>query len=95
MLQAGIELQNNYTDVLYNVTGAVSLAISSIHDMQQALCADIDMSSMENARDSINRATMELERLNGAMEQVSPPSVPENPTGSPILKHSAQSKDPR
>ncbi len=78
MLQAGIELQNNYTDVLYNVTGAVSLAISSIHDMQQALCADIDMSSMESARDSINRATMELERLNGAMEQVSPPSVPEN-----------------
>lgn len=78
MLQAGIELQNNYTDVLYNVTGAVSLAISSIHDMQQALCADIDMSSMESARDSINRATMELERLNGAMEQVSLPSVPEN-----------------
>lgn len=89
MLQAGIELQNSYTDVLYNVTGAVSLAISSIHDMQQALCADIDMSSMENARDSINRATMELERLNGAMEQVSPPSVPENVSPPSVPENSS------
>ena len=76
MLQTGIELQDRFTGVLYDVMGAVNLAISSMYDMQQALSADIDMSSMEGARDTINQATMALHELNETMGQASSQSVP-------------------
>lgn len=79
MLQTGIQLQDNFTGVLYDVMGAVSLAISSMYDMQQALSMDIDMSSMEGARDAINQATMALDGLNGAMGQTPAPAVPDAP----------------
>lgn len=76
MLQTGIELQDRFTGVLYDVMGAVNLAISSMYDMQQALSADIDMSSMEGARDTINQATMALQGLNETMGQASAQSSP-------------------
>lgn len=79
MLQTGIQLQDSFTGVLYDVMGAVNLAISSMYDMQQALSADIDMSSMEGARDAINQATMALHGLNEAMEQAPAPPVPDAP----------------
>ncbi len=68
MLQTGIQLQDNFTGVLYEVMGAVNLAISSMYDMQQAVSADIDMSSMEGARDAINQATMAVQEFNQAMD---------------------------
>lgn len=77
MLQTGIQLQDSFTGVLYDVMGAVNLAISSMYDMQQALSADIDMSSMEGARDAINQATMALHGLNEAMGQAPAPPVPD------------------
>ncbi len=68
MLQTGIQLQDNFTGVLYEVMGAVDLAISSMYDMQQAVSADIDMSSMEGARDAINQATMAVQEFNQAID---------------------------
>ncbi len=68
MLQTGIQLQDNFTGVLYEVMGAVNLAVSSMYDMQQAVSADIDMSSMEGARDAINQATMAVQEFNQAMD---------------------------
>ncbi len=68
MLQTGIQLQDNFTGVLYEVMGAVNLAITSMYDMQQAVSADIDMSSMEGARDAINQATMAVQEFNQAMD---------------------------
>lgn len=68
VLQTGIQLQDNFTGVLYEVMGAVDLAISSMYDMQQAVSADIDMSSMEGARDAINQATMAVQEFNQAID---------------------------
>lgn len=68
MLQTGIQLQDNFTGVLYEVMGAVNLAITSMYDMQQAVSADIDMSSMEGARDAINQVTMAVQEFNQAMD---------------------------
>lgn len=79
MLQTGIQLQDNFTGVLYEVMGAVNLAISSMYDMQQAVSADIDMSSMEGARDAINQATMAVQEFNQAMDGAA--------AGNPVAEH--------
>lgn len=79
MLQTGIQLQDNFTGVLYEVMGAVNLAISSMYDMQQAVSADIDMSSMEGARDAINQATMAVQEFNQAMDSAA--------AGNPVAEH--------
>lgn len=82
MLQTGIQLQDNFTGVLYEVMGAVNLAISSMYDMQQAVSADIDMSSMEGARDAINQATMAVQEFNQAMDGAA--------AGNPVAEHPAE-----
>lgn len=82
MLQTGIQLQDNFTGVLYEVMGAVNLAISSMYDMQQAVSADIDMSSMEGARDAINQATMAVQEFNQAMDGAA--------AGNPAAEHPAE-----
>lgn len=79
VLQTGIQLQDNFTGVLYEVMGAVNLAISSMYDMQQAVSADIDMSSMEGARDAINQATMAVQEFNQAMDSAA--------AGNPVAEH--------
>ncbi len=63
MGQAGIELQDCFGSVQYDLVGAVDLVISSVHDMQQALNVNIDMSSMVEARDTIHQTGIELQAL--------------------------------
>lgn len=49
-IQTGIELQDNFTGVMYGIINSVNLAISSVEEMSQAMNADIDTSSLEGAR---------------------------------------------
>lgn len=63
MSQAGIELQDRFGNVLYDLGGAVDLVISSVHDMQQALNVNVDMSSMVEVRDTIHQTGIELQAL--------------------------------
>ena len=65
-IQTAIELNDQFTSVLYGIMDAVNLATAQMYDMQQAMSMDIDTSSLEGAREAINEATASLIALNGA-----------------------------
>lgn len=72
----GIQLQDNFSSVLYNVCGAVNLAISSMTDLQGTMGAEMNMASLDGAREQIDAATMALNEMNEAMQNASMPQTP-------------------
>lgn len=67
-IQTGIELQDNFTQVIYGIINSVNQAVSAMDDMQSSMNADIDTSSIEAAREEINQATIAMDELNAAMQ---------------------------
>lgn len=55
-IQSTIELYDSFSPVLYNVMDAVNLTIASVEHMQQSLGANMDMTSLDGAVESIHRA---------------------------------------
>lgn len=74
-IQTGIELNDQFTNVIYGIINSVNLAVSSMADMQQSMNADIDTSSLEGARDEINQATAAMNELNAAMHSQTAPDI--------------------
>lgn len=74
-IQTGIELNDQFSGVLNNIISSVNLAVSAMYDMQQSMNADIDTSSIEGARDEINRATAAIEAMNQAASQQTAPNI--------------------
>lgn len=76
-IQTGIELQDNFTGVMYGIINSVNLAISSVEEMSQALNTDIDTSSLEGARDEINQVTAALDEMQESVnKQIAPDIAP-------------------
>lgn len=76
-IQTGIELQDNFTGVMYGIINSVNLAISSVEEMSQAMNADIDTSSLEGARDEINQVTAALDEMQESVNnQIAPDIAP-------------------
>ena len=71
-IQTAIELNDQFTSVLYGIMDAVNLATAQMYDMQQAMSMDIDTSSLEGAREAIDEATASLIALNGVAQQPAP-----------------------
>ena len=82
-IMTGIQLQDNFSSVLYNVCGAVNLALSSMIDLQGTMGAEMDTSALEGARAQIDAATMALNEMNEAMQNASTPPVPTPPVPTP------------
>ena len=79
-IRTAIELQDNFSGVLYNVCGAVNLAISSMLEMQGVMGSDMDLSSLEGARAQIDSASAALEAMNETIRNMSSPRIePPNP----------------
>lgn len=74
-IQTGIELQDNFTNVLYGIISAANMAVSTMEDMQTAMNADIDVSGIQGMRDELNQATIALDELNAAMERQTAPDI--------------------
>jgi tape measure domain-containing protein len=74
-IQTGIELNDQFTNVIYGIINSVNLAVSSMADMQQSMNADIDTSSLEGARNEINQATAALNQLNAELNNQTAPDV--------------------
>lgn len=86
-IQTSIELNDQFSSVLYSIIGSVNLAVSSMYDMQESMNADIDTGSLEAARDEINQATAAIVQMNEALSsQVMPevPSVSPEPVEIPV-----------
>lgn len=74
-IQTGIELNDQFSGVLNNIISSVNLAVSAMYDMQQSMNADIDTSSIEDARDEINQATAAIEAMNQAASRQTAPDI--------------------
>lgn len=56
-IRSSIELQDNFTSILYQVIDSVNLGLSAMEDLHQTMNSPVDTASIEAARDSINQAT--------------------------------------
>jgi len=74
-IQTGIELNDGFTSILNNIISSVNLAVSAMENMQEALNADIDTSSLAGARSEIDQATMAVNELDQAMSELTAPAI--------------------
>ena len=74
-IQTGIELNDQFSSVLYGIINSVNMAVSTMEDMQQTMNADIDTSAFEGMRDEINQATIAVDNLQAAMQGMTAPDV--------------------
>jgi tape measure domain-containing protein len=83
-IRTAIELQDNFTGVLYQVINSVNLGLSAMEDLHQTMNSPVDTASIEAARDSINQATIAVQQLDAAMQGLEPPATetPTAPTNS-------------
>lgn len=83
-IRTAIELQDNFTGVLYQVINSVNLGLSAMEDLHQTMNSPIDTASIEAARDSINQATLAVQQLDAAMQGLETPAseTPTAPTNS-------------
>ena len=84
-IRTAIELQDNFTGVLYQVINSVNLGLSAMEDLHQTMNSPVDTASIEAARDSINQATLAVQQLDAAMQGLETPAseTPTAPTNSP------------
>ena len=76
-----IELQDNFTGVLYQVISSVNLGLAAMEDLHRTMSAPVDMSSIEGARESVNQAALAVRELDAAFQGMGspapgPPAVP-------------------
>ena len=74
-IRTAIELQDNFTSVLYKVIDSVNLGLSAMEDFRRGINAQVDTSSIDAARDSINQATIAAQQLDAAMQSVEAPAI--------------------
>lgn len=74
-IQSAIELQDNFSTVLYGVVNAINLTISTMEEMSYAMDTDmnVDTSSLQYAREEIARATANLDSMVSSVEEVEQP----------------------
>ena len=77
-IQTGIELQDNFSGVMYAIIDSVNMAVSSLDDLSQSMNADVDTGSLEGARDEVEQMADAVDELNAAVGQqpdIAPPVV--------------------
>lgn len=72
-IQMAIQLNDQFSAVINNIICSVNLAVFAMSDLQESMDAGIDTSSMEGARDEINRVTAAVNAMNEAMNQQAAP----------------------
>lgn len=83
-IRTAIELQDNFTSVLYQVINSVNLGLSAVEDLRQTMNSPVDTASIEAARDSINQATIAVQQFDAAMQGIETPETqtPTSPQSS-------------
>ncbi len=80
-IQTGIQLNDQFTEVIYGIINAVNMAVSSMEDMQQTMDNNVDVSGIQAIRDELNQATVAADELNAAIQ--SQGVINTNPTAEP------------
>lgn len=74
-IRTAIELQDNFTSVLYQVISSVNLGLSAMEDLHRTMNSPVDTASIDAARDSINQATIAVQQLDAAMQGIETPET--------------------
>lgn len=80
-IRSSIELQDNFTSVLYQVIASVNLGLSAMEDLHQTMNAPVDTASIDQARASIDQAAAAVRLLDEAIQGVEAPVV-DMPSGT-------------
>ena len=75
-IQTGIELQDNFSGVMYEIINSVNTAVSSLYDLEQSMNADVDTGNLEVARNEIEQMADAVDELNAACNQNAPDIAP-------------------
>lgn len=83
-IRTAIELQDNFSNVLYGIINAVNMSLSVMEDLDRAMNEPVDTASIRAARDAINQATIAAQEWEAAMQNVDAPqtSTPTTPQPS-------------
>lgn len=83
-IRTAIELQDNFSGILYGITNAVNMSLSVMEDLNRAMNEPVDTTSIQAARDAINQATVAAQEWEAAMQNVDAPqtSTPTTPQPS-------------
>lgn len=73
-IRTAIELQDNFTGVLYQVISSVNLGLSAMEDLNQSMNTPLDLTSMEAARDSIRQAAIAVGEWDAAIQGMKSPN---------------------
>lgn len=69
-IRTAVELQDNFSTVVYSVVNSVNMMISTMEEMNRSMNADVDTSSIEGIRDYMNQATIAANQLNNAIDNI-------------------------
>ena len=83
-IRSSIELQDNFTSILYQVIDSVNLGLSAMEDLHQTMNSPVDTASIEAARESINRATIAVQELDAAIQGTGSPEIDPPPSPPPV-----------
>lgn len=83
-IRTAIELQDNFSGILYGITNAVNMSLSVMEDLNRAMNEPVDTTSIQAAREAINEATIAAQQWKAAMQNVDAPqtSTPTTPQPS-------------
>lgn len=69
-ISSSIELQDNFTGILYQVIDSVNLGLSAMDDLRSSMASQMDTASFDGTRDSINQAAAAVGELEEAMQRI-------------------------
>lgn len=83
-IRTAIELQDNFSGILYGITNAVNTSLPVMEDLNRAMNEPVDTTSIQAAREAINQATIAAQQWEAAMQNVDAPqtSTPTTPQPS-------------
>lgn len=74
-LRSSIELYDSFSAPLMNIISAVNLSMSVMEQMQSVMNENIDTSSFQGMREQVDQATMAIQELNAAMQNITAPDA--------------------
>lgn len=83
-IRTAIELQDNFTSILYQVIDSVNLGLSAMEDLHQTMSSPVDMASIDGARAAIDRAAIAVRELDAAIQGTDSPEIDPPPSPPPI-----------
>ncbi len=75
MLKTSLELHDNFSATIHNIIESVNLSVRTMEDLHQSVSTPLDSSALDDVRNSINQATMEIQKLDDAFTKVSSESI--------------------